>query len=225
LAVVATLTKGYDLDYIWRQVDCSLTKDAAGYYIQASEGGGEPPGRWWGPGAKALGLEPGRVVEREPYDLLFGERKAPDGTPLGRAAGGRFFADLPDLSRQAGHPAEHLATVMSAAARTLERHPAFLRLLIGFAVQPPATGDQAIRAVVRRVRDHALELLRAQIAAAFGDDPRGAVTDQLARFALAAIDGAFVACQADRGSTLEGLLRPLVPSLVASRRVLLGAAE
>jgi hypothetical protein len=95
LAVVATLTKGYDLDYIWRQVDPDLTKDAAGYYIQASENGGEPPGRWWGPGAKALGLEPGQIVEREPYDLLFGERKAPDGTQLGRPPGsGRQTADI-----------------------------------------------------------------------------------------------------------------------------------
>jgi hypothetical protein len=95
LAVVATLTKGYDLDYIWRQVDPDLTKDAAGYYIQASENGGEPPGRWWGPGAKALGLEHGQIVERGPYDLLFGERKAPDGTPLGRPPGsGRRAADI-----------------------------------------------------------------------------------------------------------------------------------
>jgi len=97
LAVVATLTKGYDLDYIWRQVDRSATKDVAGYYIQASEGGGEPPGRWWGPGAQALGLEPGQIVERGPYDLLSGERKAPDGTPLGRrpAAGGTPPASTP----------------------------------------------------------------------------------------------------------------------------------
>jgi conjugative relaxase-like TrwC/TraI family protein len=95
LAVVATLSKGYDLDYIWKQVDQSLTKDAAGYYIQASETGGEPPGRWWGPGARALGLEPGRLVEREPYDLLFGERKAPDGTSLGGPPGsGRKAADI-----------------------------------------------------------------------------------------------------------------------------------
>ena len=95
MAVIATLTKGYDLDYIWRQVDPDLTKDAAGYYIQASENGGEPPGRWWGPGAQALGLEPGQVVEREPYDLLFGERKAPDGTPLGRPPdSGRKAADI-----------------------------------------------------------------------------------------------------------------------------------
>ena len=95
VAVVATLSKGYDLDYIWKQVDRGPAKDAASYYIQASESGGEPPGRWWGPGAKALGFEPGQMVEREPYDLLFGERKAPDGTQLGRPPdGGRKAADL-----------------------------------------------------------------------------------------------------------------------------------
>ena len=75
MAVVATLSKGYDLDYIWKQVDRGAVKDAASYYIQASESGGEPPGRWWGPGAKALGFEPGQRVDREPYDLLFGQRK------------------------------------------------------------------------------------------------------------------------------------------------------
>ena len=84
MAVVATLTKGYDLDYIWKQVDRGPAKDAASYYIQASETGGEPPGRWWGPGAQALGFEVGQTVERQPYDLLFGQRKAPDGTPLGK---------------------------------------------------------------------------------------------------------------------------------------------
>ena len=95
MAVVATLTKGYDLEYIWKQVDRGAVKDAASYYIQASESGGEPPGRWWGPGAKALGFEPGQRVDREPYDLLFGQRKAPDGTPLGRPPGnGRKAADL-----------------------------------------------------------------------------------------------------------------------------------
>src|SRR5690242_442938 len=95
MAVVATLSKGYDLDYIWKQVDRGPVKDAASYYIQASESGGEPPGRWWGPGAKALGFDHGQRVEREPYDLLFGERKAPDGTQLGRPPGnGRKAADL-----------------------------------------------------------------------------------------------------------------------------------
>jgi hypothetical protein len=57
LAVIVTLSKGYDLDYVWCQVDCDLAKDAAGYYLQATESGGEPPGRWWGgggAGARAL---------------------------------------------------------------------------------------------------------------------------------------------------------------------------
>ena len=122
-------------------------------------------------------------------------------------------------------PAQHLIRVVSAAARALQRHPDFLRLLIVFAAQPPAAGDGEIRAVVCRVREHALELLRAQIAVAFGDDPRSPATDQLARFALAAIDGAFVAGQADRGATLEHLLQPLAPSLVAARRPLLAKAD
>jgi hypothetical protein len=35
------------------------------------------------------------VVEREPYDLLFGERKSPDGIPLGRPPGnGRKAGDI-----------------------------------------------------------------------------------------------------------------------------------
>jgi hypothetical protein len=95
VAVVATLTKGYDLGYIWKQVDRGPAKDAASYYIHASETGGEPPGRWWGPGARALGLEHGQIVERDPYDLLFGQRKAPDGSPLGRPPrAGRIAADV-----------------------------------------------------------------------------------------------------------------------------------
>ena len=95
MAIVATLTKGYVLDYIWKQVDRGHVKDAASYYIQASETGGEPPGRWWGPGAQALGFEVGQRVERKPYDLLFGQRKAPDGTRLGKPPdGGRKAADL-----------------------------------------------------------------------------------------------------------------------------------
>src|SRR5271165_4711944 len=110
------------------------------------------------------------------------------GIPMSSA--GRFFADLPDLTRRPGRPAQHLARVVSATVGTLQRHPDFLRLLIVFAAQPPAAGDGEIQAVVCRVREHALDLLRTQIASAFGDDPRSPVTGQLARFALAAIDGA-----------------------------------
>jgi AcrR family transcriptional regulator len=166
-----------------------------------------------------------RVVEEAgiPMSSVYHYFGSKDGILLAVMERGadRFFADLPEWNRRAGRPAEHLARVLSAAIGTLERHPSFLRLLIVFAAQPPATGDGEIQAVVGRVREQALERLRAQIAIAFGDDPNSPATDQLARFALAAIDGAVVACQTDRGVTLEWLLQPLAPALVAARRKLL----
>ena len=61
MAVVATVSEGYDLDSIWTQVDRGTAEDAASYYLQASESGGEPPGRWRGPGAKTLGFRYGRA--------------------------------------------------------------------------------------------------------------------------------------------------------------------
>ena len=133
MAVVATLSKGYNLDYIWKQVDRGPAKDAAGYYIQASESGGEPPGRWWGPGAKALGLEPGQTVERQPYDLLFGEHKAPDGAPLGRPpGGGRKAADLYArlLSAELHATAERRRELRIEATKQARQSPLFFDLTV-----------------------------------------------------------------------------------------------
>ena len=133
MAVVATLSKGYDLDYIWKQVDRGPAKDAAGYYIQASESGGEPPGRWWGPGARALGFEHGQRVERQPYDLLFGERKAPGGTALGRPPGsGRKAADLYTalLAAEPHATAERRRELRIQATRRARQGPLFFDLTI-----------------------------------------------------------------------------------------------
>src|ERR1039457_6450749 len=133
VAVVATLSKGYDLEYIWRQVDRGPAKDAASYYLQASESGGEPPGRWWGPGARALGFDHGQTVERDPYDLLFGERKAPDGTPLGRPPGdGRKAADLYAqlLGAEPHATAERKRELRLEAARQARQSPLFFDLTL-----------------------------------------------------------------------------------------------
>ena len=133
MAVVATLSKGYDLDYIWKQVDRGPAKDAASYYLQASESGGEPPGRWWGPGARALGLEPGQVVEREPYELLFGERKAPDRTKLGKPpGGGRKAADLYAqlLAAEPHATAERKRELRAEAVRKARQSPLFFDLTL-----------------------------------------------------------------------------------------------
>ena len=133
VAVVATLSKGYDLDYIWKHVDRGPAKDAASYYIQASESGGEPPGRWWGPGAKALGFEHGQRIERKPYDLLFGERQAPDGTPLGRPpASGRKAAEVYEalLAAEPHATAERQRELRTEAVRQARQGPLFFDLTL-----------------------------------------------------------------------------------------------
>lgn len=79
--MVATIAKGYDLDYAWRAVGEAY--QGAGYYLAAAEG--EPPGTRWEPCAERLGFTSGQQVEREPYNLLFGERKGPHGRKLARA--------------------------------------------------------------------------------------------------------------------------------------------
>jgi AcrR family transcriptional regulator len=133
----------------------------------------------------------------------------------------RFFAGIPDPERRIGRPGEHLRRLVSSAAETLRRHPNFLRLLIVFAIQPPQSGNGNVDAVVERVRDMALRRLRKQIAIAFDDDPGSATTDRLARFALAAFDGAFLASQTEIGITIDRVLEPLPAALVAARRTLL----
>ena len=170
-----------------------------------------------------------RVVEEAgiPMSSVYHYYGSKDGILLAVMERGaeRFFDDLPIPNRRLGRPTEHLATVLSTAARTLERHPNFLRLLIVFAVQPPARAGGEIEAVVTRVRRLGLDRLREQIALAFGDDPNSPVTIRLARIALAAIDGAFVASQADPAIALEELLEPLVPAVVGARRALLTKAH
>ena len=114
-------------------MDRGPAKDAASYYIQASESGGEPPGRWWGPGAKALGFETGRTVERRPYDLLFGERKGPDGTQLGRPlSNGRKAADLYAqlLAAEPHATAERKRELRTEAVRRARQSPLFFDLTI-----------------------------------------------------------------------------------------------
>ena len=133
MAVVATLSKGYDLDYIWKHVDRGPAKDAASYYIQASESGGEPPGRWWGPGAKALGFDYGQRVDREPYDLLFGKRQAPDGTRLGRPpASGRKAAEVYKalLAAEPHATAERQRELRTEAVQKARQGPLFFDLTL-----------------------------------------------------------------------------------------------
>jgi AcrR family transcriptional regulator len=130
----------------------------------------------------------------------------------------RFFAALPLAERRVGSRSEHLRLLVETASATLERHPDFLRILVVMAAQPVDAGQGEVHKVVNRVRELALERIRAQMKIVFGLDPKGKKADHLARFTLAAFDGAFVAYQSQPGVTLSGLLRHLPAALIAVRR-------
>jgi AcrR family transcriptional regulator len=132
----------------------------------------------------------------------------------------RFFEALPELDRRVGSQTEHMRALIQVTSATLERHPNFLRILVVMAAQPFNAGEGEVHRVVNRVREMALVRLRAQMQVVFGLDPDGEDADHLARFTLAAFDGAFVAYQALPEVTLGSLLEHLPAAVVAVRREL-----
>jgi len=133
LAGVGTLHKGFSIEYAWAQVGLAVDRRQAGaYYIGAAEGG-EPPGRWWGPGAQALGFRDGQEIERKPYDMVFGERVHPvDGTRLGRrrTAADRLAEDLYARMLQAEPhaTAQRKRELRDQAAREARQSPPYFDL-------------------------------------------------------------------------------------------------
>ena len=75
----------------------------------------------------------------------------------------RFFDAVPDTNRRIGSRADHLRALVETTAATLERHPDFLRILVVMATQPVDAGKGEVHRVVNRVRELALERLRAQM--------------------------------------------------------------
>jgi AcrR family transcriptional regulator len=130
----------------------------------------------------------------------------------------RFFEVLPDVQRRTGTQAEHLRGLVEAVAATLEAHPDFLRILVVMAAQPPDAGNGEVHEVVNRVRELALVRPRGQMHVTFGLDAGGREADELSRFALATVDGAFVAHQARPQTSLAELLGHLPVALIAIRR-------
>ncbi|HEX8086589.1 MAG TPA: TetR/AcrR family transcriptional regulator [Solirubrobacteraceae bacterium] len=133
----------------------------------------------------------------------------------------RFFASLPHAADFSGTPVERIRAGLATAALLLEEHPQFLQLLITLGLQH--TDDTKVLALVRETRQRARERLEEAIAAALEDlpdDERGAVSAELAHFALALADGAFVARQIDEGVDLEstfGQLATVLGAMVATR--------
>ena len=128
MAVVVTIAKGYDLGYIWKTQDHAAEPAIGGYYLNAAQAG-EPPGRWWGPGAQALGLTPGQTVERAAL-----RRGLPADRPAHRRQARPAPRPLPDLRRPPGpahgrRAARHRRTAHRTRTRSRPGHPAARRLL------------------------------------------------------------------------------------------------
>ena len=135
LAVVVTVAKGYDLGYIWKtQAQPGPSRTTGGYYINAAQDG-EPPGRWWGPGAQALGFTPGQMVERQPYEAVYRQIDPRTEAKLGRARG-RYptFADhLARLMAAEPHAiAERLIELEREAARATRQPGVYIDVTVSF---------------------------------------------------------------------------------------------
>jgi conjugative relaxase-like TrwC/TraI family protein len=134
LAVVVTIAKGYDLGYIWKTQDHATYRAIGGYYIDAAQAG-EPPGRWWGPGAHALGLTPGQAVQRAPYDAVYRQIDPRTGAKLGRPRG-RYPTFTDHLARlKAAEPhatAERLIALEREAAQATRQPAAYYDVTISF---------------------------------------------------------------------------------------------
>ena len=154
MAVVVTVAKGYDLDYIWKtQGQRGAERTSGGYYIDAAQAG-EPPGRWWGPGAGALGFTAGQVVERKPYDTVYQQRDPRTGQRLGRPRGQytKFADHLARLKAAEPHAtAERLIELEREAAQATRQPAVYTDVTISFS-KSISVLHASIRENARRVR-------------------------------------------------------------------------
>lgn len=130
----------------------------------------------------------------------------------------RFLDALPEGGNRFGSQREHLGVLVEVVASTIAQHPDFLRLLIVLATQPRTSGNGEAEAVVNGVRTLALDRLSTQFRIAFGLPAGDETAHELAQFALAAFDGAFVAAQASRDVKIADVLAYLPDALIAIHR-------
>jgi conjugative relaxase-like TrwC/TraI family protein len=154
MAVVVTVAKGYDLGYVWKnQGHAGAGKTTGGYYINASQAG-EPPGRWWGPGAAALGLAAGQVVERKPYTAVYEQVDPRTGAKLGRPRGSyaKFTDHMARLRAAEPHAtAERLIELEREAAQATRQPAVYTDVTVSFS-KSISVLHASIRENARRAR-------------------------------------------------------------------------
>jgi len=111
----------------------------------------------------------------------------------------RWFETLPRIESLPADPAERTAALFDAVDAALESHPEFLRLLLLIALERRDV-DPTSLAVIRRVRDLALERIRKMLVVLLAplklrNEKR--IADEFARLVLVVADGAFVAQHID----------------------------
>ena len=157
-----------------------------------------------------------------PISSIYHYFKSKDGILLAvMERGAERFFDAIELPTTLTGPREQQLRVGGAAvAAALQQHPSFLRLLLTLSMRPPSDRPRETREVLQHVRARALERLRIYLAQVFGLDPAQDASQTLARVALAMIDGAFVASQADEQDALGDILDQLAPALISVHRSL-----
>ncbi len=126
---VASARSGYDAEYYLNR---SAERTAGGYYMNAAQAG-EPPGRWFGKGAEALGLADGQAVAAEPYRSVYAQVNPQTGERMGRAPGGyaKFREILARLEAAEPHAtAERWLELEREAAQQTRRSPVYTDVTI-----------------------------------------------------------------------------------------------
>ena len=133
MAVVATLSKGYDLEYIWKQVDRGPAKDAASYYIQAGETGENRPAAGGAPAPERSASSPARPSSANRTIFCSASVNLPTARQLGRPPGnGRKAADLYAalLAAEPHATAERKRELRTEAVKKARQSPLFFDLTI-----------------------------------------------------------------------------------------------
>lgn len=161
-----------------------------------------------------------RIVEESeiPISSVYHYFGSKDGVLLAVMERGaeRFLSLVPEAETLTEDPLTHLTLLVQSICDALEKESDFLRLVVVMAAQPPADDGARALEVVGRVRELALSRLRRQFQIVFGMNPNSRAARDLARFALASFDGAFIAWQADPSVRLKHVLQYLPAALVAA---------
>jgi hypothetical protein len=133
MSVVVTVRSGFDLGYYLAQAGKGPERSPGGYYINASTRG-EAPGRWFGAGAAALGLD--GEVEADTFRLVYSLADPLSGDHLGgprRQFSRSYEARLAQL--KAAEPqatADRVHQLELQARRDTRQSPAYTDVTLNF---------------------------------------------------------------------------------------------